>query len=102
MTHSVLSWTSAQLTASHRDLIMSVGLHEHTWTITVFWPSQPFRDLRSMREGLAAILHPFQGTELPPELWASEDIAAMVMGTMGVIVGVKVERPGIGGAGRWL
>jgi hypothetical protein len=96
-----LSWTSAQLTAQHRDPIMGEGLHKHTWTFTVFWPSKPFRDLRTMREGLAAILAPFQGSELPQHLWASEDLAAMILGTMGVIVGVEVERPDIGGVELW-
>lgn len=94
-----LSFASAQLTAKHRDPIMDEGLHEHTWAFTVFWPSKPFRDLRVMREALTAILLPFQGADLPPELWAAEDLAAMVLKVMGVIVGVKVERPGIGGAG---
>lgn len=97
-----LSWTSVQLTASHRDLIMDEGLHEHTWTLTVFWKRKPHRDLRVMREGLKAILHPFQGTELPPALWAAEDLCDMILGTMGVIVGVRCDRPEGGtGCGKW-
>lgn len=96
-----LSWASAELRARHVDPHFDEGEHEHTWTVTVFWPSEPFRNLLAMRSGLEAILHPFQGTTLPPALWSSEDIAKMVLGVMNVIVGVKVDRPGIGGAERW-
>lgn len=85
---------SAQLTASHRDLIMSEGLHEHTWTFWAWFEGEPFRDLRSQRIALEAILEPYQGTELPPEMWAQEHMAAMFAKVLNNCIGVTVKRPG--------
>ena len=85
---------SAQLTASHRDLIMSEGLHEHTWTFWAWFPAKPFRDLRSQRQALITILEPYQGKELPAEMWAGEDMAEMFAKVLCNCIGVSVERPG--------
>jgi hypothetical protein len=85
---------SAQLTASHRDTIMSEGVHEHTWTFWAWFPAKPFRDLRSQKLALETLLEPFQGKELPPEMWAGEDMAAMFAKVLEGCIGVSVERPG--------
>lgn len=82
----------ARLTAQHRDLIMDEGLHEHTWTFTAWFEGKPFRDLRSQRAALQTVLAPYQGTELPPEMWASEDMAQMFAKVLGGCIGVTVER----------
>jgi hypothetical protein len=85
---------SAQLTASHRDLIMDEGLHEHTWTFWAWFDSKPFRDLRTQRVALETVLAPYQGKELPPEMWAQEDMAEMFAKVLANCIGVTVERPG--------
>jgi len=82
----------ATLTALHRDLIMDEGLHEHTWTFTAWFHGKPFRDLRSQRSALRQVLAPYQGVELPPEMWAQEDMAEMFARLLCDCVGVSVSR----------
>jgi hypothetical protein len=100
-----LSWATEPLTAWHTDPHMGEGRHQHTWLVSAFWPSKPLRDGRSIKASLRAILDIWEGADLPPELWASEDLAAAVLQLHGngLVCGVKVERPGFGGcgAGEW-
>jgi len=85
---------SAQLTASHRDLIMDEGLHEHTWTFWAWFDAEPFRDLRALRGALVTLLSHYQGKELPPEMWAGEAMAEMFAKLLANCIGVTVERDG--------
>lgn len=88
---------SAVLRASHRDLIMDEGLHEHAWTFWAWFDAEPFRDLRSQRIALETVLSPFQGKELAPEMWAGEAMAEMFARVLANCIGMTVERPGFRG-----
>jgi hypothetical protein len=96
-----LSGVSFDLTAHHVDPIMDEGRHLHVWTITAWWPSEPWRDGRALRHSLRVVCeglapeneHFFR--ELPAELWSGEAIAAAVMEVlMPPPVRVDVDRPG--------
>ena len=82
------------LTARHYDLILNEGLHGHTWTVTAYYPSKPFRDGRVLKAALRMLLDALPGPDgiLPAELWAGEAIAERVM-TLAGCVGVSVIRP---------
>ena len=81
------------LTARHVDPHLGEGEHEHTWTVTVFYPSKPLRDGRALKAGLRMFLDalPEDGV-LPEELWASEALAARMLMLAGAI-GARVWRP---------
>lgn len=82
------------LTAKHLDLILGEGLHEHTWTVTAYYPSKPLRDGRALKASLRVLLESLPGPDgvLPPELWAGEAIAERVL-TLTGCVGASVVRP---------
>lgn len=99
-----LSGVSYELQAFHIDPIMDEGEHVHTWTITAWWPSEPWRDGRALQHALSVVaegLAPF-GTgdmreyrKLPAELWSGEAIAAAVMSLLTPAPArVDVSRPG--------
>ena len=98
-----LSWATEKFTAFHtdpsNDPANNEGRHQHTWKVRVFWASEPFRDLRSIRASLRRILDTLEGSDLPAELWSSEKIARMILQCHGNadVCGVKVKRKGIGG-----
>ena len=96
-------WVSVDLQAWHTDPILGEGRHEHTWIVKAWFAADPFRDQRSLRASLSAILDAWQGRDLPPELWAAEDLAAAILQAHGNAdcIGVTIERPGFG-AEAWL
>jgi len=81
------------LTAKHRDPHLGEGLHEHTWAVTAYWPSEPFRDGRALKAALRHFLDalPDASGELPPELWSGEAIAKAVL-VLANTVGARVTR----------
>lgn len=79
------------LTAMHVDPVMDEGLHEHTWTVTAFYPIEPRRDGRAMKAALRTLLDALPSV-LPPELWAGEDIARSVL-VLANCIGARVTRP---------
>lgn len=89
------SGVTAQLTAKHFDPIMDEGLHEHTWTVTAFFPSEPPRDGRALKAGLTKLLKAFPDADgvLPPDLWSGEAIAARVAQLLAWCIGARVTRP---------
>lgn len=99
-----LSGVSYNLQAFHTDPIMDEGRHVHTWTITAWWPSEPWRDGRALGHALRVVcegLAPFgqddmrEYRELPAELWSGEAIAAAVMALLTPApIRVDVSRPG--------
>lgn len=71
------------LRAFHTDPFGDEGRHEHVWRIKLVANGEPFLDARALREALKAFLQPLQGSDLPRELWAAEDIAryCLLIGT---------------------
>lgn len=96
------SGVTETLTARHVDPFMGEGKHEHTWTVTAFYPSEPFRDLRSQKAALRELLAAWQGTTLPPGLWAGEDIARTVSTLLANCIGCRVTRAEGFEAWAWL
>lgn len=86
---------TAELTAKHLDPLMNEGLHEHTWTVTAFYPAEPLRDGRALKAGLVQLLAHLPDAEgvLPPAMWAGEAIAANVAQLLGGCIGARVTRP---------
>lgn len=86
---------SAKLTAKHFDRLMSEGWHEHTWTVTAFYPAEPLRDGRSLISSLRMLLDTLPNVEgaLPESLWAGEDIARTVAQLLSGCIGARVTRP---------
>lgn len=93
MTPSSRAYTGVTelLTASHVDPLLGEGLHEHTWSVTAFYPSDPPRDGRALKAALRLFLDALP-TVLPPELWAGEDIAKSVL-VLANCIGARVTRP---------
>lgn len=87
------SGVTLQLMARHIDPHLDEGEHEHVWSVTAFYPSEPFRDLRSQQAALATVLGAWQGTTLPRELWAGEDLARAVAQLLANCIGTRVTRP---------
>ncbi len=98
-----LTYVWADLTAWHTDPIMGEGRHSHTWRVTAFFNAEPFRDGRSLKASLSLILAAWEGQDLPPELWAAEDLAAAVLQLHGNAdcIGVRIEREEGFGAEAW-
>ena len=90
------SGVTEPLTARHTDLMMDEGEHEHTWLITTFYPSHPPRDMRSQKAALRQVLDTWQGTTLPANLWAAEDLARTVAQLLANCIGARVARPSEG------
>ncbi len=93
MVDRALTGVSASFTATHTDPHLGEGTHEHTWTVTAWFPSEPFRDGRALRAGLVTMLSAWDGGHLPPELWSGEALAAAIMHLLVNCVGVDVSRP---------
>ena len=83
------------LRAFHTDPFGDEGRHEHVWMIKLVANGEPFLDARALREALRAFLEPLQNSDLPPHLWAAEDIAkhCLLIGTCDPI-GCVVTRDG--------
>lgn len=93
-----LSGASIEFTAQHFDALLNEGWHEHVWTITAWWLSEPFRDGRSVRAALLSLMEScvvIDGGQrrLPPHMWSNEEICRAV-GTLANVVKVTVDRPG--------
>lgn len=84
---------SAKLTARHVDPLLGEGEHEHTWHITAWWLSRPFRDARALKLYLTELLGVWQGTLLPPALWSAEAIAETITRLAPECIGADVNRP---------
>lgn len=92
-----VSGFTERLTAKHLDPLMDEGLHEHTWSVTAFWPTKPVRDGRALKAALRMLLDALPDADgvLPRELWSGEDMAEHVsrlLLNMGCI-GARVTRP---------
>lgn len=89
-----LSGVTELLTAKHRDLIMDEGLHAHTWSVTAYYPSEPFRDGRAIKAALRTLLDalPDSAGVLPEDIWSGEAIIQRVL-VLANIVGASVTRP---------
>lgn len=96
-------YVSAEFSAWHTDPLMDEGRHAHVWKVTIYWPPKPFRDGRSMRVALQALLDVWAGADLPPEMWSDHDIARTVLLLLGNgdVRGVRVERAEGFGAVVW-
>jgi hypothetical protein len=55
-----LSFVSWDLTAHHK-LPVKDFYHQHTWTITIYWKSYPWKDARVFQDQLKGIVEPLQG-----------------------------------------
>ena len=89
----MISGFSETLTAKHDDPTLGEGVHEHTWTVTLFYRSYPFRDGRALKAGLRIFLDALViDGELPRELWSGEALAERLLMLEGV-VGARVTRP---------
>lgn len=97
-----LSYVTEPLTAHHRDHLLQEGRHQHTWMVTAYYPSEPFRDMRSQKAALRLFLDalPDANDDLPAELWSGEAIARAVL-VLASCVGAKVERAEGYGAEVW-
>ena len=90
----IVSGFTETLTAKHVDPPLGEGEHEHTWAVTVFYPSIPPRDGRALKAGLRMFLDalPDAAGVLPPDLWSGEALADRMLLLEGVI-GARVTRP---------
>ena len=59
-----LSCVSADFYALH-SLPVKDYPHAHTWIVTVYWPSEPWRDARDVRKSLNGLLSLMRGEYLP-------------------------------------
>lgn len=86
---------SASFTARHLDPIMDEGEHEHTWTVTAWYPLEPFRDLRAQKTGLEEVLRAWPDAmgRLPDRLWSADQMARDLLQVLANCVGVDISRP---------
>lgn len=77
-----LSCVSADLTALH-SLPVKDHPHSHTWIVTVYWPSEPWRDARDIMKSLNGLLFNMQGEYLPG--LTQEDLAKTVLKIDGIV-----------------
>ena len=59
-----LSCVSSDFTATH-SLPVKDYPHQHTWIVTVYWPSEPWRDDREVMKSLNGLLSLMRGEYLP-------------------------------------
>lgn len=99
-----LTYVWADLTAWHTDTLMDEGRHQHTWRVTAYFNAMPFKDGRSLKVSLKSILATWEGGDLPPNLWAAEDLAEAILHLHGNgdCIGVRIEREEGFGAEAWL
>lgn len=77
-------FVNARLQAFHTDPRGIEGRHLHVWTVKAYVEDEPFPDERDeLRPRLKALLAPYHNRDLPPELWATEDLAAWVLTQLG-------------------
>ncbi|PZQ59252.1 MAG: hypothetical protein DI570_16460 [Phenylobacterium zucineum] len=91
------------LRAFHTDPTGVEGRHAHTWTVKATFPAEPFVDARHRAKVLEGVIADFQGADLAPENWATEDLAAVILRRMGrACLAVEMDRPdGCGAEARW-
>lgn len=89
-----MSGVSVYLTATHVDPYRSEGTHQHTWVITVFYMSTPFRDGRDVKDEVSPIIESLHsGGEMKSDFWSQEAIAKEVLRlSPGYIASVRVNR----------
>jgi len=73
---------SADLTALH-SLPVKTHPHPHTWIVTVYWPSEPWRDARDILKSLNGLLFTMQGDYIPD--LTQENLAAMALQIDGIV-----------------
>lgn len=94
-----LSGASIDFTAYHLDVNLDEGWHEHTWSITVWWPMEPFRDGRTSREALRSVMESVVQIDgegrrcLPPEFWSNEALCRL-LSILANVVKITIDRPG--------
>jgi len=59
-----LSCVSAEFIALH-SLPVKDHPHSHTWIVTVYWPSEPWRDARDVMKSLNGLLALMRGEYIP-------------------------------------
>lgn len=91
-----ITGVSGQFTARHVDPHLNEGEHQHTWYVTAWYPSAPFRDARALRASLTMLLDAWHGSLMPPELWSAEQLAAAITRLLANCVGADVNRPDLG------
>lgn len=93
-----LSGASINLTAFHFDAELAEGWHEHTWTITAWWPPTPWRDGRAMAGALRTATESLVRIDdegrrcLPVALWSNEAVARTLL-VLANVVRIDVDRP---------
>lgn len=73
---------SADLTALH-SLPVKTHPHPHTWIVTVYWPSEPWRDARDILKSLNGLLFTMQGDYIPD--LTQEGLAKMALQIDGIV-----------------
>jgi hypothetical protein len=89
----VKSTVSVVLRAWHTDPTGVEGRHRHDWRVTAVFDAVPRIDGRDRRRHLAGLLAPWQGADLPPELWAAEDLAVELWPQLDGVIELRVDRP---------
>lgn len=91
------------LRAFHTDPHMGEGRHAHVWHVTAVFDGAVVRDARSLKGSLRLILDAWEGRDLPPDLWAAEDLAAAILQCHGNAdcIGVTISRDEGFGAEAW-
>lgn len=89
-----LSGVTESLTAKHYDPSGREGLHEHTWTVTLFFASYPYRDRRYSKQELRELLDcmPWKDGVLPDRFFSGEAIIAYCVQNSEECVGGVVRR----------
>jgi len=88
-----LTGVAGQFTARHIDPHLGEGEHEHTWQVVAWYPAEPWRDGRALKEALGQLLGVWNGTLLPRELWSGESLAKAVTELLANCVGADISRP---------
>lgn len=78
-------------TALHCDIANPRDVHEHTWRVEVFWPSEHMHDKRTRAFQLKEELKELEGKRLPDRLAKAEALAAHFVAEF-VAISVRVSR----------
>lgn len=89
------AWTSVwgSFTAQHADRFNMTDVHQHTWNVEAFWPSEHVHDMRSYAYKLEEELKPLNGGRLPDQLAWAESLARHFAIEL-VAISVRVWREG--------
>lgn len=76
-------YVKVALSAFHTDPNRDEGRHRHTWRVRACFPAKPFRDTRDLTDDLKERIAHLQGSDLPRAIWATEDLALVVLNLLG-------------------